>query len=316
MDMKRILEKLDQAGSKPAVDSNDMKKFVSIVNEGANPHKVALPVQMAMQHYQDTPVEVPASNSLFKKYFAEAQEVASQEAIEKQQQLAQYAQRIAKKVLEGRGRDSWDSNMPGYQGDYGGAANWGRREREDDEHHHLDREAERQDMYGLWYIKVDGKILRAGDQPQEFVGKDAAKAAAQEQHNQARDPETKKSPLNIVLTMRPEDDAEQSVEEDSTSGLAQQQIQQMTQLMQQAQQPWEKAQLRDRIKHVQSGNVVNKPILAPAEWEKNTDPTTIARIISKDGLSPEYLEKSNMIGRGLDYIGLPGQNPVNPKLKF
>ena len=65
MDMKRILEKLDQAGSKPAVDSNDMKKFVSIVNEGANPHKVALPVQMAMQHYQEVSAEkTPVKESL------------------------------------------------------------------------------------------------------------------------------------------------------------------------------------------------------------------------------------------------------------
>jgi hypothetical protein len=112
MDMKRILEKLDQAGSKPAVDSNDMKKFVSIVNEGANPHKVALPVQMAMQHYQEVTAEkTPIKESLLKKYFAEAQDVAvqaaEQQAAEKQQQLNMYAQRIAKKVLEGNKDDAY-----------------------------------------------------------------------------------------------------------------------------------------------------------------------------------------------------------------
>jgi len=112
MDMKRILEKLDQAGSKPAVDSNDMKRFVSIVNEGANPHKVALPVQMAMQHYQEVTAEkTPVKESLLKKYFAEAQDVAvqaaEQQAVEKQQQLSMYAQRIAKKVLEGHKDDAW-----------------------------------------------------------------------------------------------------------------------------------------------------------------------------------------------------------------
>lgn len=112
MDMKRILEKLDQAGSKPAVDSNDMKRFVSIVNEGANPHKVALPVQMAMQHYQEVTAEkTPVKESLLKKYFAEAQDVAvqaaEQQAVEKQQQLNMYAQRIAKKVLEGHKDDAY-----------------------------------------------------------------------------------------------------------------------------------------------------------------------------------------------------------------
>lgn len=112
MDMKRILEKLDQVGSKPSVDSADMKRFVSIVNEGANPHKVALPVQMAMQHYQEVTLEkTPVKESLLKKYFAEAQDVAvqaaEQQAVERQQQLSMYAQRIAKKVLEGHKDDAW-----------------------------------------------------------------------------------------------------------------------------------------------------------------------------------------------------------------
>jgi hypothetical protein len=110
--------------------------------------------------------------------------------------------------------------------------------------------------------------------------------------------------------------AEKSMEE-SPEAQAQQYISQLTALMQQATQPWEKKQLEYRIKAVQQGMVPqNKKVLPPAEWEKNTDPTTISRIIGKDGLSPEYLQKSNMFGRGLDYIGLPGQHPTNPGLKF
>ena len=68
--MKRILQALDGASSKPVQGASDMSKFLSIVdkndvkiikeevnnntvlNEGANPHKVSLPVQMAMNHYQ------------------------------------------------------------------------------------------------------------------------------------------------------------------------------------------------------------------------------------------------------------------------
>lgn len=99
-------------------------------------------------------------------------------------------------VAEGTGRDSWDSNMPGYQGDYGGAENWGRREREDDEHHEIDRrmeqERERQNTLGIWYVRVDGQVI-----PKSYTGKSAANAAALE---------FKKQPGNenklVMLTMR------------------------------------------------------------------------------------------------------------------
>jgi len=79
----------------------------------------------------------------------------------------------------GSGRDSWDSNMPGYQGDYGGAENWGRRNREDDEHHEIDRrmeqEREHRNTHGTWYVRVDGII-----EPTPYTGKAAANAAALE----------------------------------------------------------------------------------------------------------------------------------------
>ena len=65
MDMKRILQAMDGVSTQPVVGANDMAKFLSIVDknartqiltEASNPHKVSLPVQMAMQHYQkETP---------------------------------------------------------------------------------------------------------------------------------------------------------------------------------------------------------------------------------------------------------------------
>jgi len=58
MDMKKILQAIDSGSTKPVGNSNDMKKFLSVVTEGANTHKVALPVQMAMQHYS-TPTVGP-----------------------------------------------------------------------------------------------------------------------------------------------------------------------------------------------------------------------------------------------------------------
>ncbi len=215
--MKKILQALDGVSApsqQSAKEKTDMAKFISIVeknnvqilNEGSNPHKVALPVQMAMQHYQK---EDAKKETLLRKYFKEAEENILQQQSNRKELLSQYAQKISKKVLERR-KTFEDAN-----------------------------------------------------------------------------------------------------------NLAQSYISQLTAMMQQATQPWEKKQLEYRIKAVQQGMVPqNKKILPPVEWERSTDPTTIARIIGKDGLSPEYLEKSNMFGRGLDYIGLPGQHPTNPGLKF
>lgn len=115
MDMKKILQALDNTASMPVEDSNDIAKFITIVNEGANPHKVALPVQMAMNHYQSPEVKtaVVRQDSLLKKYFTEAEEQATTDLeVEKevrQQSINQYAQKIAYRVLEGKesARDKW-----------------------------------------------------------------------------------------------------------------------------------------------------------------------------------------------------------------
>lgn len=106
MDMKRILQAMDGISTKPVEGSNDMKKFLQVVTEGANPHKVALPVQMAMQHYQQPKEETPIVEkkpSLLKQYFQEtedsvADQVAKEEAI-RQQRVRMYSQKIAERVL-------------------------------------------------------------------------------------------------------------------------------------------------------------------------------------------------------------------------
>ena len=106
MDMKRILQAMDGVATKPVEGANDMKKFLSVVTEGANPHKVALPVQMAMQHYQQPKVEtviVAKKPSLLKQYFQETEDAvgtqrAEEEAI-KQQRVRMYSQKIAERVL-------------------------------------------------------------------------------------------------------------------------------------------------------------------------------------------------------------------------
>lgn len=111
--MKRILQAMDGISTKPVAGANDMSKFLSIVkhndveilNEGANPHKVSLPVQMAMQHYQQTqePTKTVGRTSTFGKYFhkveEEVNEAVAEEQAHKRQLINQYASVIAERVL-------------------------------------------------------------------------------------------------------------------------------------------------------------------------------------------------------------------------
>jgi len=117
MDMKRILQALDGASSKPVEGASDMVKFLSIVDKNAsiqilnegNPHKVSLPVQMAMQHYQapqeDKPVSKPIGRELtIGKYFHTVEEEISQEKDRKRQIMNQYASVIAERVMMKEGK--------------------------------------------------------------------------------------------------------------------------------------------------------------------------------------------------------------------
>ena len=100
MDMKKILQALDNATSKPVEGSNDIKRSLEIINEGANPHKVSLPVQMAMQHYQEPASEpLPVKESILKKYVAEAEEEIQAQKDLEQQRIWMYSRKIANRVL-------------------------------------------------------------------------------------------------------------------------------------------------------------------------------------------------------------------------
>ena len=112
MDMKRILQAMDGVATKPVVGANDMAKFLSIVDKNAsiqllqegNPHKVSLPVQMAMQHYQaEEKTSIPHARvgreSVVRKYFDEAEQSIQEEQTKKRNFYKQYAQTIAERVL-------------------------------------------------------------------------------------------------------------------------------------------------------------------------------------------------------------------------
>ena len=99
----------------------------------------------------------------------------------------------------GSGRDSWDSNMPGYQGDYGGAENWGRRNKASDENEKIDAQIRAQNAQKQEYINSGKFWLKQKDTQQHisdaFIGKAAANAAALELLKQQ--PELRG---NIVIT--------------------------------------------------------------------------------------------------------------------
>lgn len=120
--MKRILQALDHAETKPVVGQDDMKKFLQVVTEGASPHKVALPVQMAMQHYQQPQVQLPTGKSPIKtsvrKFFKEVEGEHSEKLAEKKQLLRQYSQAIAERVLMREFKERPDSeDQYVYKGD-------------------------------------------------------------------------------------------------------------------------------------------------------------------------------------------------------
>ena len=89
---------MDNVQSKPVEGSNDIKRSLQILEEGANPHKVSLPVQMAMQHFAEPIKKEQPKPSLLKQYFAEAEEAVQREKVEKRQLINQYAKIIAERV--------------------------------------------------------------------------------------------------------------------------------------------------------------------------------------------------------------------------
>jgi hypothetical protein len=111
--MKRILQAVDRVATKPVVGADSMARFLSIVDTNTNsqvlsesktPHKVALPVQMAMQHYQKTET-APIKNSLgVSKYFHKVEEEIAEQQAHKRQLINQYASTIAERVLMKEGK--------------------------------------------------------------------------------------------------------------------------------------------------------------------------------------------------------------------
>lgn len=106
MDMKRILESFDKAGTQSKVQTGDMSRFVSIVADNNLPtpqvlmenNKLSQAEILTMQHYQEK-VKKPISET-FSKYLQEAEQELIKEREQKELYYRMYGQQIAQRVIE------------------------------------------------------------------------------------------------------------------------------------------------------------------------------------------------------------------------
>lgn len=99
MDMKKILEKLDSQAKKPVANSDDMKKYLQVITEASDPHRVSLPVRMAMEQYQKTEPVQP-KKSVLQQYVNQV--IAENEETKqlRRQEINQRAKMIADRIME------------------------------------------------------------------------------------------------------------------------------------------------------------------------------------------------------------------------
>jgi len=161
---------------------------------------------------------------------------------------------IIKGLNEGRNdRDSWDSNMPGYQGDYGGAQNFGRRKRDWDENDAIDARLRQQHAEKMEYEKSGKFWLKLKDSQRHlpagpFVGKQAANTAALELLKQQ--PELKG---NLLITAYGPDETMEESKEQEFGGDWDEKVKRLKQMAQQG----ERKTVWDPVKRVYKTVPVN-----------------------------------------------------------
>lgn len=98
-ELKSRVGNLDPHNGEPPSPDFVKKYLTKKLEEGANPHKVALPVQMAMQHYQKPKAPAERKSRIIDKYFTEAEAAITQRKEEKRAKINQYASIIAERVM-------------------------------------------------------------------------------------------------------------------------------------------------------------------------------------------------------------------------
>ncbi len=108
MDMKKILQALDGASTKPVEGSNDMKQFMQIV-EGKGPlNRPTTAEALTMQHYAEPAkktitspvlnVQEGATPSMIGKYFKAVEQELAEAADRSKDRARQLAERVADKI--------------------------------------------------------------------------------------------------------------------------------------------------------------------------------------------------------------------------
>jgi hypothetical protein len=98
MDMKKILQALDTASSKPVEGSNSMKKFMSIVTEGNNRQSIA--EQMIVKEYSTSAAK--KGNGVIHKYINEVLKESEEKVLEKKARAAVTAKRVLARMEEAK----------------------------------------------------------------------------------------------------------------------------------------------------------------------------------------------------------------------
>ncbi len=108
MDMKKILSVIDNQKTDMTKSTNEMKKFVSIINESST-NRLSMAEQMAVQHYQEprkditSPVlnkDKDAKPSMIGKYFKKIEEEVAESEIRYKDRAKLLAERVAAKMNE------------------------------------------------------------------------------------------------------------------------------------------------------------------------------------------------------------------------
>ena len=107
MDMKKILQALDGASEKPAVASNDMKKFLTILEGKGSLNRPTTAEAMTMQHYTEKKtitnpvlnVQEDAKPSMIGKYFATVEQELKEAAARPNERARQLAERVIERIV-------------------------------------------------------------------------------------------------------------------------------------------------------------------------------------------------------------------------
>jgi hypothetical protein len=206
MDMKKILQAIDGAAAKPQAQVGDMKRFVSIIAEGAGKlNRLTAAESITVNHYTESQpktvtnpvlnVAKDAKPSMIGKYFKTVEHEFAESTERSKSRAKQLAERVIERVVGGQdgmvytapkteaiGKDDaytrdYKSSIAGmgkrdslaYQLD-GGANDEG-----DDE---AFLRAQREREQGPWYLRINGKVYKQQGTPKEFNSKKGANAYA------------------------------------------------------------------------------------------------------------------------------------------